>query len=119
MAHNHGSEYQVKVIHEDGTEALSEWIEHGNVAHTMAALRQATSQSLLAEGTKRYKSRGLSPLPGQRNGHRRISFDGLFVSPEPPARMSAAVEGDVPRGAGGGSDTNATRHARIPRRSTR
>ena len=32
MAHNHGSEYQVKVIHEDGTEALSEWIEHGNVA---------------------------------------------------------------------------------------
>ena len=27
MAHNHGSEYQVKVIHEDGTEALSEWRE--------------------------------------------------------------------------------------------
>ena len=40
MAHNHGSEYQVKVIHEDGTEALSKWIEHGNVAHTMAALRK-------------------------------------------------------------------------------
>src|ERR1017187_6552976 len=39
MAHNHGSEYQVKVIHEDGTEVLSEWIEHGNVAQTMAALR--------------------------------------------------------------------------------
>ena len=39
MAHNHGSKYQVKVIHEDGTEALSEWIEHGNVPQTMAALR--------------------------------------------------------------------------------
>ena len=38
MAHNHGSEYQVKVIHEDGTEELSEWIEQGNVAYTMATL---------------------------------------------------------------------------------
>jgi hypothetical protein len=45
MAHNHGSEYQVKVIHEDGTEALSEWIEHGNVAHTMAALRKPQARA--------------------------------------------------------------------------
>jgi hypothetical protein len=43
MAHNHGSEYQVKVIHQDGTEALSEWIELGNVAQTMAALRKPQS----------------------------------------------------------------------------
>ena len=39
MGHDHGTEYQVKVIHYDGTEALSEWIEHGNVARTMAVYR--------------------------------------------------------------------------------
>jgi len=30
------------VIHEDGTEALSEWIEHRNVEQTMRALRKLT-----------------------------------------------------------------------------
>jgi hypothetical protein len=45
MAHNHGSEYQVKVIDEDGTEALSEWIEHGNVEQTMAALRKPQARA--------------------------------------------------------------------------
>src|SRR5450759_765157 len=45
MAHNHGSEYQIKVIHQDGTEALSEWIELGNVAQTMAALRKPQSRA--------------------------------------------------------------------------
>ena len=39
MAHNHGSEYQLRVIDGDGTETLSEWIEHENVEQTMAALR--------------------------------------------------------------------------------
>ena len=58
MPHTHGREYQVKVIDEDGTEALSEWIEHENVEQTMA-----TSQSLLAEGTRRYTC-DLFPLPG-------------------------------------------------------
>jgi len=37
MLHNHGIEYQIKVIHENGTEVLSEWIEPGNVAQTMGA----------------------------------------------------------------------------------
>ena len=45
MAHNHGSEYQVKVIHEDGTEQLSEWIEQGNIAYTMAALHKPQSRA--------------------------------------------------------------------------
>jgi hypothetical protein len=40
MPHRHGCEYQVKVIHEDGTEALSEWIQHTDVAQTMASLRK-------------------------------------------------------------------------------
>ena len=26
MAHKHGSEYQVKIVHEDGTEELSGWM---------------------------------------------------------------------------------------------
>ncbi len=26
MAHNHGNEYQVKIIHEDGIEELSGWM---------------------------------------------------------------------------------------------
>ncbi len=26
MAHNHGSEYQIRIIHEDGTEELSGWM---------------------------------------------------------------------------------------------
>jgi hypothetical protein len=40
MAHNHGIQYQVKVIYEDGTEELSEWIDQGKIAFTMAALRK-------------------------------------------------------------------------------
>jgi hypothetical protein len=40
MAHSHGSEYQVKVIHEDGTEELSEWVDQGKITFTMAALRK-------------------------------------------------------------------------------
>ena len=45
MAHDHGSVYQVKVIHQDGTEELSEWIEQGDVPYTLAALHkpQATA----------------------------------------------------------------------------
>ena len=27
MAHNHGSEYQVRIVHEDGTEELSRWMK--------------------------------------------------------------------------------------------
>jgi hypothetical protein len=40
MAHNHGTVYQVKVIHQDGTEELSEWIEQGDVPYTLAALHK-------------------------------------------------------------------------------
>lgn len=45
MPHNHGSQYQVKVVHEDGAEALSGWIDHGNVAQTMAALRKPQARA--------------------------------------------------------------------------
>ena len=40
MAHDHGSVYQVKVIHEDGTEELSEWIEPREIPYTLAALHK-------------------------------------------------------------------------------
>jgi len=37
MAHNHGSEYQVRIVHEDGTEELSEWMNSAEqVAQAMA-----------------------------------------------------------------------------------
>jgi hypothetical protein len=45
MAHNHGAEFQVKVIHEDGTEAFSEWIEYGEIAPTIAALRKPQARA--------------------------------------------------------------------------
>ena len=45
MAHNHGAEFQVKVIHEDGTEVLSEWIECGKIAPTIAALRKPQARA--------------------------------------------------------------------------
>lgn len=45
MTHNHGSEYQVKVIHEDGTEVLSEWIKQEDIAYTMAALRKPQARA--------------------------------------------------------------------------
>jgi hypothetical protein len=45
MTHNHGSDYQVRVINEDGTEALSEWIDHGNVAQTLACLRKPQAKA--------------------------------------------------------------------------
>jgi hypothetical protein len=46
MAHYHGNEYQVRFVHEDGTEALSHWIDRERVAQAMAALQRP--------GTKAY-----------------------------------------------------------------
>jgi hypothetical protein len=41
MAHNHGSEYQVDIVHEDGTEELSEWMNSAKqVAQAMPAVHR-------------------------------------------------------------------------------
>jgi len=41
MAHNHGNEYQVKIVHEDGTEELSGWMNsEAQVAQAMAAVHR-------------------------------------------------------------------------------
>jgi hypothetical protein len=43
--HNHGREYQVRVIHEDGTGAQSEWTDAGNVAWIMESLRKPQAKA--------------------------------------------------------------------------
>src|SRR5450759_4905720 len=41
MAHNHGSEYQVRIVHGDGTEELSGWLNSAEqVAPAIAADRK-------------------------------------------------------------------------------
>ena len=41
MAHNHGNEYQINIVHEDGTEELSEWMNsQEQVAQAMAAVHR-------------------------------------------------------------------------------
>jgi hypothetical protein len=41
MAHNHGNEYQVKIVCEDGTEELSGWVNNEEqVAQVMAAVHR-------------------------------------------------------------------------------
>lgn len=38
MAHNHGSEYRIRIVHEDGTEELSGWLNSAEqVAQAIAA----------------------------------------------------------------------------------
>src|SRR5665811_935503 len=46
MAHNHGNEYQVKIVHEDGTEELSGWMNsEEQLAQAMAVVRRAQGKS--------------------------------------------------------------------------
>jgi hypothetical protein len=41
MAHTHGSEYQIRIVHEDGTEELSGWMQNeAQVAPAMAAIHR-------------------------------------------------------------------------------
>jgi hypothetical protein len=41
MAHNHGNEYQIQIVHEDGTEQLSGWTDRAEqVALAMAAVHR-------------------------------------------------------------------------------
>jgi len=41
MAHTHGDEYQIRIVHEDGTEELSGWMQsEAQVAPALAAIRR-------------------------------------------------------------------------------
>lgn len=46
MGHNHGNEYQVKIIHADGTEEFSAWVSgKEQVSQTMAAAHRLQGAS--------------------------------------------------------------------------
>ena len=46
MAHNHGEEYQVRIVHEDGTEELSGWMNSTEqVAQAMAAVHRPQGEA--------------------------------------------------------------------------
>ena len=46
MAHNHGDEYQVKFVHEDGTEELSGWMNSDEqVAKAVAAVHSPPAKA--------------------------------------------------------------------------
>jgi hypothetical protein len=46
MAHSHGDEYQVKIVHEDGTEELSGWMNsEEQVAQAVAAVHTSPGKA--------------------------------------------------------------------------
>ena len=46
MTHEHGSEYQVRIVHEDETEELSGWMDcPGAVAQAITGLRGSTAKA--------------------------------------------------------------------------
>ena len=46
MAHDHGNEYQVRIIHADGTEKLSEWMNsEEQLAQAMVAVHKAQGEA--------------------------------------------------------------------------
>ena len=46
MAHDHGNEYQVRIVHADGTEKLSGWMNsEEQVAQAMAAVHKAQGEA--------------------------------------------------------------------------
>ena len=46
MPHNHGNEYQIRIVDADGTEELSGWISSAEqLAQTMAALHRAQGKA--------------------------------------------------------------------------
>jgi hypothetical protein len=74
MAHDHGYEYQVRIIHEDGTEELSGWMNgEEQLVRAMAAVH-GTRQSLLASGTKRSLSRLLQHGTDNHSGMSHYGF---------------------------------------------
>ena len=49
MEHDHGCEYQVKVLNQDGTEAESEWIKQECIEQMVVALRKPQGKAWLRE----------------------------------------------------------------------
>jgi hypothetical protein len=80
MAHDHGNEYQVRFAHENGTEALSQWIAREDVAQAMAALHRP--------GVKAYWLRERKVLcPNCLDTEQRIVEYPLVDKPSPQLRV--------------------------------
>lgn len=111
MAHNHGNEYQIRVIQEDGAEVLSEWIEHEDVTETMLALSKPQAKaSWLRERRAKVAT---CPICQEREPVIiEYPFVGSFVS---PSRLLKKLAQATPACAGkdDGSDFG---HARGPAR---
>jgi len=46
MAHNHGNEYQIRIVHKDGTEELCGWMNsEERLAQAMAAVHRAQGKA--------------------------------------------------------------------------
>jgi hypothetical protein len=82
MAHDHGNEYQVRIIQADGTERVDEWRRAACSGDGWDP--QGTRQSLLASGTKRSLSRLLRQGTDNNIG---MSHYGYPVSTIPPPRF--------------------------------
>ena len=81
MAHDHGNEYQVRIAHEDGTEALSQWINREGVTQAMSALHRP--------GAKAYWLRERRVLCSNCLGAgQRIAEYPLVYIPSPRLRVS-------------------------------
>jgi len=91
MAHNHGNEYQIRIVREDGTEELSGWMNSRAGCSGDACGPQATSQNSLADGTKDSLSQLLKSGTDYRMPH-----SACPVSTTHPTRL--------PLSAGSGAD---------------
>ena len=70
MAHNHGSEYQVRVVRGDGTEELIGWLNSAEqVAQEIDADSKQQGKAYWVQGTKR----SLRRLPKQGTENRGMS----------------------------------------------
>ena len=75
MAHNHGKEYQVRIVHEDGTEDLSGWMaSEEQVAPALAAIRRP-------HGTAYWLRQRNVRCPDCREGEQGIAEYPLTGSP--------------------------------------
>jgi hypothetical protein len=96
MAHNHGNEYQINIVHEDGTEELSEWMNsQEQVAQAMAAVHRPRGKAYWL----RERNMLCPNCPREGTENRGISPYGYPVSTIQPTRLplsaGSGVDGPV------------------------
>jgi hypothetical protein len=91
MTHNHGNEYQIRMVREDGLEELSGWMNSTEeVAQAIIEVPRPTRQNLLTSGTKHYLSQLLRK--GTEFG---ISLCAHHVSTMYPAQLPLSASSGV------------------------